>query len=117
MRTSSYDQDTSATISYAQKLAKTLRRASFTGIIEAFGDLWRTIPSLAQNEWQTGGKWAVRILEAPAASGISLDLPLEFSYSRQRFGASQMQWAPPELVLCSQPDASYEGGKEVLRFR
>ncbi len=92
--TSRYNQNTIATISQVHNLARVLRRASFTRILENFTDLQHTILSLMQNEWQIGGKWSILILEAPAASGISLDLPLEFCNSRQLFGAFRMQWAP-----------------------
>jgi hypothetical protein len=37
--TSRYNQDTIATISYVHNLARALRRASFTGIVEKFRDL------------------------------------------------------------------------------
>ncbi len=47
-----------------------------------------------QNERQIDGKWAIQILEAPAASGIPLDLPFVFCNSRHLSGASQMQWVP-----------------------
>ncbi len=90
---SRYNQNTIDAISYVHNLVRTLRRVRFTGIIEKFRDLLHTILSLTQNEWQIEGRWAIRILEAPAASGISLDLPLEFFDSRQLFGASRMQWA------------------------
>jgi hypothetical protein len=76
------------------RLQRMLRRVPFPGIIETFWDLKHTILYLTQNEWQIGAKWALQIFEAPAASGISLDLPVEFCNLRQRLGASRMQWAP-----------------------
>ncbi len=70
------------------------------GIVAAYNFLTERMvlcQSMSHNEWQVGGKRAIRTqpgLQAHAVSGISLELPLEYCNSRELFGTSRVQWAP-----------------------
>jgi hypothetical protein len=103
-------KNTIAVIPCVHNLAGLLRRERFTGIIKQFRTCVIKFSFATQNKRVMGGKLAIRILEAHAASGISFDLRIEFCVSRKVFCASRFSELPdykglynrmnsPEFVL------------------
>jgi hypothetical protein len=87
-RISCYIQNTSAasTIAWLHTSERSLQRVIFTEVLAR--DIFELVANhfLTQNQWQRGGKWAFRILETSAASGIMSQTRCSACRLNQQFG-------------------------------